>query len=298
MELPPAPWETHDGHLQAGGALDGNGILGLCAALSRQRRSRELGLQLRLALRDAIGEYSYLRLRGLQRLGSIVEAAADGGDWAELFEESQLYPELQIVPVILAHTLCGPDVGWDPLHPQPQAAARRPSSEEERRAALHLLQGCCLLDATCRSLAIKHGAASFLVEQVADGGAKAGVQLACLDAILALVVGGPAAVQEFCALGLIGHLAQAAKKRHSPEPVRRKCVEAMLLIVGQVLPAAADAGGGLAERGRGGRWSREQAVQDIAAALGPAAAAPFGAEVPLSGSDLALRVNSVLSGLG
>ena len=90
MHLPPPPWEE-----SKGGGVANNGLKSLVTALSQQRNSRELSLQLRVGLRDAGAEFSYVRMGGIRRLASTVETAAGSEDWAAFFHESQLYPQLQ-----------------------------------------------------------------------------------------------------------------------------------------------------------------------------------------------------------
>ena len=89
MELPPPPWESVT-------EFEGKpSIQSLVQSLSTQRKSRELGLQLRRGLRDASAEFSYLRKEGIRNLTALVEIVIQSDELSGMFCESQLYPELQ-----------------------------------------------------------------------------------------------------------------------------------------------------------------------------------------------------------
>ncbi|GAQ86194.1 impaired sucrose induction 1 [Klebsormidium nitens] len=231
FKLPPPPWQSPSWH-GAPPALDD-----IIASLDEQRQARELALQLRLGIQDAQAEFSYLRLKGLRALAATVAACLADSKWTRRFREAQLSPELQIVPCLFSHSLAPPPRSQPPspsgspgrVLGQP-AVPLSPPGEEEVVVALHLLQGCCLVNAICKEQATKRGAVKALAERLLAA-TVVPVRVACLDALLTLLIGNPENVQEFKRLGALKQTTDLVQNAHVLEQVRLKALEFLALLL-------------------------------------------------------------------
>eukprot|EP00897_Mesotaenium_endlicherianum_P006534 jgi/Mesen1/5909/ME000030S05171 len=267
MDLPPAPWESTGAgpELNAGAS---QGLVALVASLTKQRQSRELGLSLRRGLQESSADYPHVRVRGLQALGAVVDAAASSEAWAALFCESQCYQELQIVSSICEHSLGPqqrpPGAPQDPFAGRPPAAIWHESTEEEVVTSLRLLEGCCLLDSTSRHVAAQHSVAKALVERMGREGCTEVEAMACMDALLAALLENPPALQEFEECKGVKQIGQVLRDRSKPLPVRLKGAEMLMLLLNQVLPVSAP------ESSRS--LTKDGAIEELSGVIGALAA--------------------------
>lgn len=67
----------------------------LVSSLTEQRVYREVTLALRTGLRDTRAEFSFVRLRGLERLLKFLRSVAESDSTIKLFCRTQSVPELQ-----------------------------------------------------------------------------------------------------------------------------------------------------------------------------------------------------------
>jgi hypothetical protein len=138
-------------------------VLDLVLALTDQRLYREVALSLRQGLRDARSEFCFMRVRGLNALAKFLASSAKSQKIIELFQDSQSYQELQVVPVLFEHTLVPHK--WAVKNPDLSAADARtevesPPSTSELTLALRVLEGCCLLDTASQTIASQYSAVS------------------------------------------------------------------------------------------------------------------------------------------
>lgn len=302
MDLLPAPWEEGGtsplsaAPPSAGATRGGGRIPALVAALGLRRQSREVGLQLRAALRDASAEFAYVRLMGLQRLLRVLKFASLSLEAASILRESQLYPELQIMPVILEHCL-GPmtnggeregkegDGGVGRVDDSGEGEAPGGREEEEVVAGLKVVEGACLLDPSSRTLAAHLGAIKVVMDALQGVSTNVGVS-AALDALLAILVDSPHAVKELEELKGVVCVMELLVDRRMPQQVRLKSAEFLVLLNDQVFSPMAE---------RGMVRGREALLDEVGRMLGAVAAAalrsPSAVGIPLSAESLQSRVH-------
>ncbi|XP_029123289.1 uncharacterized protein [Elaeis guineensis] len=169
----------------------GDGQVGeLVASLNRRRMYREVTLALRSGLRDAMADFSFLRIRGLRNLLKFLRSVGDSDASIRLFRHSQTFPELQVIPVLFQNTLRqskdNPVVTLDHIFGVEPMKIIGPATDSEVALALRVLEGCCLLHSGSASLAYKHKAIKVLINILSTRGVLE--QEACLDALLALML--------------------------------------------------------------------------------------------------------------
>ncbi|CAI5498123.1 unnamed protein product [Closterium sp. Naga37s-1] len=280
----------------------------LLASLSLQRRSRELGLQLRAGLRDVRAEFSYVRLRGLRKVGLVVESAAESDELADVFRESQQYSELQrekgggegrgkggrlcgegwrgrcwgegLVPAICEHCI-GPSTADDDDDDDGDEGLGRgrpmAPTAEEVEVALHVLEGCCLLDpATSRQLAASYDVVKDILIHLSPmsstplGDPPPSLMACCLNALPAILLASPQALESMDVHKGVLHVAPIVKDRQIPLYLRAKAVEFLALFLAQLTDLAAGGGGGSTVE-VAGRWLGD-AVHDLEDVVGERAA--------------------------
>ncbi|CAI5982840.1 unnamed protein product [Closterium sp. NIES-64] len=282
LNLPPAPWEDGGSAPFSPASPPTRSMAALLASLSLQRRSRELGLQLRAGLRDVRAEFSYVRLRGLRKVGLVVESAAESDELADVFRESQQYSELQLVPAICEHCI-GPstadddddddgDEGLGQRGGRPMAP-----TAEEVEVALHVLEGCCLLDpATSRQLAASYDVVKDILIHLSPmsstplGDPPPSLMACCLNALPAILLASPQALESMDVHKGVLHVAPIVKDRQIPLYLRAKAVEFLALFLAQLTDLAAGGGGGSTVE-VAGRWLGD-AVHDLEDVVGERAA--------------------------
>ncbi|XP_055959843.1 uncharacterized protein LOC126655649 isoform X2 [Mercurialis annua] len=175
----------------------------LVNSLNKQRLYREVTLALRTGLKDARAEFSFLRLRGLHSLLNFLRSVAESDSQINLFCQTQLIPELQVVPVLFEHSFKEAEddkvenlnviFGVEPLK------ITSPSTSGEIALALRVLEGCCLL----------HGESTILAHQ-------------------------HKAVEDFEVCNGIEEVAVLIRDKQMDENLRLKCGEFLLLFIGHI----------------------------------------------------------------
>uniref|UniRef100_A0A1D1YRA8 Cell division control protein 14 n=1 Tax=Anthurium amnicola TaxID=1678845 RepID=A0A1D1YRA8_9ARAE len=208
----------------------------LVASFNHRRMYREVTLALRSALRDAVAEFSFLRLRGLRNLLKSLQSFAKNDVITPLFRQSQSVPELQVVPVLFQNTLKQykdePVFNLDDIFGVEPLKISSPAADSEVALALRVLEGCCLLHSESRDLAQQLNAVKVLVNILSTRGALE--QGACLDAFIALMLDSSVNQFEFEACRGIEKIAELMKDEQVDESVRLKCGEFVLLLIGHI----------------------------------------------------------------
>ncbi|CAM6084760.1 unnamed protein product [Calypogeia fissa] len=236
-------------------------IVDLVLSLTNQRLYREVSLSLRIGLRDVKAEFSFMRIRGLKSLTRFLTSAVKSEKIVELFLDTQKYRELQVVPVLFEHALA-------PLKSEVvnNIVVGSPS-KGEIGLALRILEGCCLLDTGSRKLASRYAAAKVLMALLLSG--EPPEQIACLDALLAVLLDSTSNQKDFERMHGVRKIAELVKNTSVDDGVRLKCAEFLLLLIGYVLPANTRPANGFQHaEGRKGVVTIEGARQEVADILG------------------------------
>ncbi|KAJ7539522.1 hypothetical protein O6H91_11G098400 [Diphasiastrum complanatum] len=194
----------------------------LVVSLTNQRQYREVVLALRTGLRDARAEFSFLRVQGLKKLASLLASAAKSEKIAQFFRVSQGQQDLQVVPTLFHHTLSPPKttpiVPPDPISCTEPPKVLMPPTIGEIVLALRVLEGCCLLDASSRTLASQHMGVKEILELLWVGGVSE--RLACLDALLPLLLDSSTNQKELDRLHGIQKIVDLAQNKHVDKRLR------------------------------------------------------------------------------
>ncbi|KAH9317123.1 hypothetical protein KI387_018892 [Taxus chinensis] len=146
---------------------------------------------------------------------------------------------MTVVPVLFAHSLAPSEIcsirALDNNSDDEPTKITSPPTDDEVALALHVLEGCCLLDRGSRTLAHQHMAVKKIMELLSAGGVVQ--QSACLDVLPALMLDSPENQKEFECCHGVRKIAQLAKTRNIDEKVRIKSAEFLLLLVGNWLPS-------------------------------------------------------------
>ncbi|KAL4187615.1 hypothetical protein AMTRI_Chr09g39890 [Amborella trichopoda] len=212
----------------------------LVCSLKRERLRREVTLSLRTGLREAQAHFSFLRLRGLRNLLKFLASVSESEPMIQLFQDSQTYRDLQVVPVLFQHTLI-PSKGdvvynLDHIYNVEPLQITSPAIDCEVALALRVLEGCCLLHKEGRTLAHQHKAMKVLIRILSTGGQLE--RAACLDAIISIMLDSPANMMDYEAYSGTEKVAELIKDKQLEDNIRLKCGEFLLLLVGHVLPSA------------------------------------------------------------
>ncbi|XP_050205851.1 uncharacterized protein LOC126655649 isoform X3 [Mercurialis annua] len=208
----------------------------LVNSLNKQRLYREVTLALRTGLKDARAEFSFLRLRGLHSLLNFLRSVAESDSQINLFCQTQLIPELQVVPVLFEHSFKEAEddkvenlnviFGVEPLK------ITSPSTSGEIALALRVLEGCCLLHGESTILAHQHKAVEVLLHILSSRGAVE--QSACLDALISIMLDSSSNQMDFEVCNGIEEVAVLIRDKQMDENLRLKCGEFLLLFIGHI----------------------------------------------------------------
>eukprot|EP00246_Nothoceros_aenigmaticus_P013569 TRINITY_DN4749_c0_g2_i2.p1 TRINITY_DN4749_c0_g2~~TRINITY_DN4749_c0_g2_i2.p1 ORF type:complete len:312 (+),score=53.82 TRINITY_DN4749_c0_g2_i2:134-1069(+) len=219
-------------------AADTSPVADLVRHLTNQRLYREVSLTLKQAMRDAKAEFPFIRIKGLKSLIKFLTSAAKSEKFTQLFNESQSYTELQVVPVVFENTLSPPkrtfELPSDPISCEEPPQVVSSPSDREVTLALRVLEGCCIIDGASRFLASQFMAVKVILDLVLAVPIQ---QIACLDALLALMMDSPINQKEFERMDGLRKVAHLLKDVAVEEETRLRCAEFLLLLVHQVLPS-------------------------------------------------------------
>ncbi|MQM08451.1 hypothetical protein Taro_041307 [Colocasia esculenta] len=138
---------------------DAEAVGEMVTSLNRRRMYREVTLALRSALRDAVAEFSFLRLRGLRNLLKSLQSVAGNDAAIPLFLQSQSIPELQVLfQSTLRQSKDKFMLNLDHIFGVEPLKINSPATDSEVALALRVLEGCCLLHRESRDLAHQHKA--------------------------------------------------------------------------------------------------------------------------------------------
>ncbi|CAK9219305.1 unnamed protein product [Sphagnum troendelagicum] len=250
-------------------------VLDLVLALTDQRLHREVALSLRQGLRDARSEFCYMRVRGLNALAKFLASSAKSQKIIELFQDSQSYQELQVVPVLFEHTLVPHK--WAVKNPDLSATdacteVESPPSTSELTLALRVLEGCCLLDTASQTIASQYSAVSELINLFLAGASQ--VQKACLDCLLALMLDSSTNQKEFERVHGLRKIADMLRNGHLDGTIRLQIAEFIVVLLGHVLPSSTKPIGGLSQlEPRKSSWMVKWAHLELVEILGEESAA-------------------------
>jgi hypothetical protein len=220
-------------------ALPG-GVVDLVKSLNKQRLYREITLALRTTLRDAIAEFSFLRVKGLGKLLKFLGSVVESENMIALFRETQTFTKFQVVPVLFHYSIAPSKSGLvpklDDKSSEEHTKIASPPTSNEVALALQVLEGCCLLDRDSRTLAQQHMAIKEIVRLLSAGSTL--VQRACLDALIALMLDSLENQKEFERHHGVRQVAELVKNGNIDEELRLKCAEFLLLVVGNVIPSS------------------------------------------------------------
>ncbi|KAM7463647.1 hypothetical protein LguiA_031768 [Lonicera macranthoides] len=208
----------------------------LVRSLDNQRLYREVTLALRTGLRDARGEFSFLRVRGLKNILKFLRSVAEADSTINLFCYSQSIPDLQVVPVLFQHSLKESEdqviPNLDHIFTVNRIKINGPSTDEEVALALRVLEGCCLLHSESTVLAHQHRAIQVLMNVLSTRGVLE--QGACLDALISIMLDSSVNQMDFEACNGIEEVALLIRDRQADENLRLKCGEFLLLLLGHL----------------------------------------------------------------
>ncbi|KAG6707680.1 hypothetical protein I3842_06G043800 [Carya illinoinensis] len=208
----------------------------LVDSLNRQRLYREITLALKTGLRDALAEFSFLRIRGLRSLLNFLRSVAESDSTIQLFCLTQSVPELRVVPALFQHSLKETQdervANLDHLFGVEPLKITSPSTDAEVALALRVLEGCCLLHRESTALAHHHKAIQVLINILSTRGVLE--QGACLDALISIMLDSTANQMDFEACNGIEEVAELIRDKQLDENLRLKCGEFLLLLIGHV----------------------------------------------------------------
>ncbi|KAL1541617.1 hypothetical protein AAHA92_25817 [Salvia divinorum] len=208
----------------------------LVKSLDKQRLYREVTLALRTGLHEARAEFSFLRIRGLRSILKFLRSVAQSDDTINLFCHSQSIPALQVVPILLQHSLKEAEdqsvTNLNHIFSVEPMKISSPTTDAERAIALRVLEGCCLLHRESTILAHKHKAITALMNILSTRGVLE--QGACLDALVAIMLDSSFNQMDFEECNGIEEVALLIKNTQVEENLRLKCGEFLLLLIGHV----------------------------------------------------------------
>ncbi|KAK9103935.1 hypothetical protein Sjap_021189 [Stephania japonica] len=210
----------------------------LVSSLKKQRVYREVTLALRTGLHDASANFSFLRVRGLRNLLKFLKSVTESDSTILLFCFTQSVPDLQVVPVLFQNSLrqaprddeTVPNL--EHLFSVEPVKITSPSTHTELALALRLLQGCCLLHRDSAALAFKCNALQVLMDVLSSRGVLE--RVACLDALVSILLDSSSNQMEFEACHGIEKIAELIKDKQVDDSIRLKCGEFLLLLIGHL----------------------------------------------------------------
>eukprot|EP00898_Chlorokybus_atmophyticus_P005092 jgi/Chlat1/5584/Chrsp369S05363 len=213
-----------------------DGVEQLVVELLKRRSERELAYALRRGLKDLNGGFSYSRKKGLTTLTAALREATLS---PTLFAELQKNPELEVAPALIRCVLAPQSAASnsrseeDPLTCRPAPPPHSPPADDEIISALHVLQGCCLLDPASRAAAGDERAVKVLVGRLP--GFDAAVKEACLEALLALLLDDVDNQRELADNNGVTIISRSLMDASLPIHTRCQCAEFLHLLVTHVL---------------------------------------------------------------
>lgn len=208
----------------------------LVEVVNDRKLYREVTLALRVGLRDAVADFSFLRVQGLRCLLKFLHSVANSDSMIHLFCLTQSLPDLQVVPVLFQHSLKEVEeirvTNLERIFTVEPMKLASPSTNTEVALALRVLEGCCLVHRQSTIFAHQHKAIPVLMKILSSRGVQE--QGACLDALIALILDSTSNQMDFEACNGIGEVAAIIRDKQVDENVRMKCGEFLLLLIAHV----------------------------------------------------------------